>query len=54
MLTIIADAMMVASRQKRDPRDTPHDDQHAHHQSLRKTREEQQQLLRLNSQRFLW
>ncbi|MEL7213075.1 MAG: hypothetical protein AAGK92_10465 [Pseudomonadota bacterium] len=54
MLTIIADAMMVASRQKRDPHDVLDHDQHAQHQSLRKAREGHQQLLRLNSQRFLW
>ncbi|MEL6594564.1 MAG: hypothetical protein AAFQ47_01395 [Pseudomonadota bacterium] len=54
MLTIIADALMTATRQKRDEVDERMRDQHAHSQMLRRARLENERPFRLDRQRDLW
>ncbi|WP_224823887.1 hypothetical protein [Cognatishimia sp. MH4019] len=54
MLTIIADALMTATRQRRDDVDERIKDQHAHNQMLRRARLENERPFRLDRQRDLW
>lgn len=54
MLTIIADALMTASRQKRDEVDERMKDQHAHNQMLRRARLENERPFRIGRQRDFW
>lgn len=54
MLTIIADALMTATRQKREERDELLNDQHARRQRLRRARLENEHPFRFDRQRDLW
>lgn len=54
MLTVIADALMTATRQNRDGHDERLTDQHAHHRMLRRARLEKEQEYRVDRFRTLW